>query len=114
MGIRTRGACLAAAVAWALVLWLILKKCRVRSRAPYVGPNQINLEVPLLEDSPTDITISTPTGDLPPTAINVAGSIGVFGVLNTDGSVNSPKNPVETGSIASFYVTGPGVPRPTR
>ena len=113
MGVRARGACLAAAVAWALVLWLILKKCRVRSRAPYVGPNQINLEVPLLEDSPTDITISTPTGDLPPTAINVAGSIGVFGVLNTDGSVKSPTNPAETNSIVSFYVTGLG-PRPTR
>ncbi len=76
----------------------------------YVGPNQINLEVPLIENSPTIMTISTPTGDLPPMAVNVAGSIGVFGVLNTDGSVNSPTNPAETGSIVSLYVTGLGVP----
>ena len=76
----------------------------------YVGPNQINLEVPLLEDSPTIMTISTPTGDLAPMTINVAGSIGVFGVLNTDGSVNSATNPAKAGSIVSLYVTGLGVP----
>ena len=56
--------------------------------------------------------ISTPTGDVPFMAVNVAGSIGVFGVLNTDGSVNSPTNPAETGSIVSLCVTGLAVPRP--
>jgi uncharacterized protein (TIGR03437 family) len=76
----------------------------------YVGPNQINLELPLFGHTPTIMTISTPTGDLPPMAVNIAGSIGVFGVLNTDGSVNSPTNPAETGSIVSLYVTGLGVP----
>ena len=39
-----------------------------------------------------------------------AGSIGVFGVLNEDGSVNSASNPAADGSIVVLYLTGLGAP----
>jgi uncharacterized protein (TIGR03437 family) len=43
-------------------------------------------------------------------SLNVAGSIGIFGVLNADGSVNSAANPAKGGSIVSLYLTGLGLP----
>lgn len=41
--------------------------------------------------------------------MNVAGSIGIFGVTNSDGSINSAANPAKMGSIVSLYLTGLGL-----
>ncbi len=76
----------------------------------YVGPNQINSEAPSVVLAPTTVTVETPSGALPAMAINVVGSIGVFGVVNPDGSVNSAANPAKEGSIVSLYLTGLGLP----
>jgi uncharacterized protein (TIGR03437 family) len=75
----------------------------------YVGPNQINFEVPGCPSEPATVTVVTPTGSLPPMSLNVAGSIGIFGVLNQDGSVNSASNPAQGESIVSLYLTGLGL-----
>jgi uncharacterized protein (TIGR03437 family) len=76
----------------------------------YVGPNQINFEVTPNLYAASTVIVVTPSGPLPAMTINVAGSIGVFGVLNTDGSVNSAANPAKDGSIVSLYLTGLGLP----
>jgi uncharacterized protein (TIGR03437 family) len=76
----------------------------------YVGADQINLQVPFDITDPATVTITTPTGTLAPMQLPVIGSIGIFGVVNQDGSVNSASNPAAEGSIVSLYLTGLGVP----
>jgi uncharacterized protein (TIGR03437 family) len=90
----------------------------------YVGPNQINFQAPFfgLGGKTTGYTlgstfpltetvlVTTPTGSLPAIQTQVAGSIGVFAVLNEDGSVNSVSNPAAEGSIVVLYLTGLGQP----
>ena len=83
----------------------------------YVGPNQINLQVPFLGSvgpvtalgtSPISITVTTPTGSLPALFTPVYSSLGIFGVVNEDGSINSMSNPAREGSIIMVYMTGLG------
>jgi uncharacterized protein (TIGR03437 family) len=83
-------------------------------RAPllYVGPNQINFQVPfLLAGQP--MTVMTSTGGTVPLQPPGNGSIGIFGVLNQDGSINSALNPAQEGSIVVLYATGMGRPSAT-
>jgi uncharacterized protein (TIGR03437 family) len=75
----------------------------------FAGADQINFEVPPNLYQPSTVTIVTPTGSLPPMTLNIAGSIGIFGVLNADGSVNSASNPAKNGSTVSLYLTGLGL-----
>jgi uncharacterized protein (TIGR03437 family) len=75
----------------------------------YVSSTQINFEVPPDPYQPSTLAIITPSGSLPPMNLNVAGSIGIFGVINSDGSVNSAANPAKAGSIVSLYLTGLGL-----
>ncbi len=83
----------------------------------YVGPNQINLQVPFFGPqgptvyavtTPSSIVVTTPTGTLPALQPQVAGSLGVFGVENADGSINSASNPAPEGSVVVLYLTGLG------
>jgi len=76
----------------------------------YVGPNQINFQVPFTLTNPATITITTPTSVLPAMQLPLIGSIGIFGVLNQDGSLNSASSPAKAGSIVSLYATGLGAP----
>ncbi len=76
----------------------------------YVGPGQINLQVPFALTTPTTITITTPTTTLAPLSVPVIDSIGIFGVVNQDGTVNTASNPASVGSVVSIYLTGLGAP----
>jgi uncharacterized protein (TIGR03437 family) len=77
----------------------------------YVGPNQINFQVPFSFISAATVTVTTPNGAVSPMLFErMVGSIGVFGVLNQDGTLNSPTNPAASGSIVSLYLTGLGAP----
>jgi len=74
----------------------------------YVGPGQINLQVPFALTSLSTITITTPTATLALMTVPLINSIGIFGVVNQDGTVNSPSNPAPVGSAVSIYLTGLG------
>ncbi len=83
----------------------------------YVGPNQINFQVPFFGPygqttgeaaAPQTILVASPTGPLPFLYAQTAGSIGIFAVINEDGSVNSASNPAADGSIVTLYLTGLG------
>ena len=54
--------------------------------------------------------ITTPSGALPPMYVRAIESVGVFGVLNPDNSVNSSTNPAPRGSVVSLFVSGLGQP----
>lgn len=54
------------------------------------------------------ITITTPTPTLALMTVPLINSIGIFGVVNQDGTVNSPTNPAPVGSAVSIYLTGLG------
>jgi uncharacterized protein (TIGR03437 family) len=75
----------------------------------YAGPNQINFQAPFSLPGAT-ITVTTPAGPLSPIQLRVIETIGVFGVLNEDGSLNSASNPARSGRIVSLYLTGLGAP----
>lgn len=79
----------------------------------YVGSDQINFQAPFNLTYPATMTVITPTATLAPMQLPLIGSIGVFGVLNQDGSLNSAANPAQSGSIVSLYATGLGAPSPT-
>src|SRR5579859_5731848 len=80
----------------------------------YVGPNQINFQVPWNALGNSDVTITTPTATLAPILIWSIASTGVFhrpvspfaAALNQNLSVNSSTNPAHAGSIISLYSTG--------
>ncbi len=75
----------------------------------YVGLDQINFQVPFqLAGQP--IAVTTSTGGVVSLEPRGNGSIGIFGVLNADGSVNSASNPAQEGSIVALYATGLGRP----
>jgi len=74
----------------------------------YVGPAQINLQVPFALNALSTITITTPTATLALMTVPLINSIGIFGVVNQDGTVNSPSNPAPVGSAVSIYLTGLG------
>lgn len=77
----------------------------------YVSANQINLLVPAELGSQTSaqlIVTVDGAASAPLTVALAAVSPGIFpgGVLNQDGSVNSPSSPAAAGSIVSIYATG--------
>src|SRR5579863_3102018 len=81
----------------------------------YVGPNQINFQVPFAFSGQSSIVITTPTMTLAPIWITQITSVGVFhepgsnyaAALNQDQSINSASNPAKPGSIISLFATGP-------
>jgi uncharacterized protein (TIGR03437 family) len=74
----------------------------------YVGPGQINLQVPFALNALSTITITTPTATLALMTVPLINSISIFGVVNQDGTVNSPSSPAPVGSAVSIYLTGLG------
>ncbi len=79
----------------------------------YVGPTQINFQMPFagLNGGPGTVVVTTPTGSLPPLQPQaVSHSIGIFVVVNEDFTANTPSNPAAVGSIVSLYLTGLGNP----
>jgi uncharacterized protein (TIGR03437 family) len=79
----------------------------------YVGPNQINFQVPFGVNGTTPVIVTTPSGQLPALPFQALGSIGIFGVVNPDGSINSASNPAPVGSAVALYATGLGAPEPS-
>jgi uncharacterized protein (TIGR03437 family) len=84
-----------------------------RATLLYVSPTQINLQVPFSPGNPIPLIVTTPTGALPVTQLWGIDSMGIFGVVNADGSVNTASNPALSGSIVSLYATGLGRPEPS-
>ena len=79
----------------------------------YVGPNQINFQVPFGVNATTPVIVTTPSGQLPTLQFQALGSVGIFGVINPDGSINSASNPAPVGSAVAIYATGLGAPEPS-
>jgi uncharacterized protein (TIGR03437 family) len=78
----------------------------------YVGPNQINLQVPFEVEPPVQLQVILPTGTLT-ASLAVSSALGLFtsnagwaAALNQDGTVNSSSNPAQPGSIVSLFGTG--------
>lgn len=79
----------------------------------YAGPNQINFQVPFGVNGTTPVIVTTPSGRLPALPFQALASVGIFGVVNPDGSINSASNPAPVGSAVALYATGLGAPEPT-
>jgi len=75
----------------------------------YAAAGQVNFEVPPNLYQPSTVTVVTATGSLPLMTLNIAGSIGIFAVVNADGSINSASHPAKDGSAVSLYLTGLGL-----
>jgi len=80
----------------------------------YVGPNQINLQVPFETSvySPIPLQLILPSGTVTAN-VPVSSALGLFtsggawaAALNQDGTVNSASNPAPPGSIVSLFGTG--------
>jgi len=79
----------------------------------YVGPDQINFQVPFRFLANGTVTVTTPSGTLPPMQMPQIVSLGLFqqsnssfaAALNQNGSVNSASNPAAAGSIVSLFGT---------
>ncbi|MCU1259722.1 MAG: hypothetical protein JWO80_2607 [Bryobacterales bacterium] len=79
----------------------------------FVGPNQVNLQVPSNLSAYT-VQVVTPKVALNPLRMTQSTSIGIFrsgtsafgAALNQDGSVNSAENPAQAGSIVSLFAIG--------
>jgi uncharacterized protein (TIGR03437 family) len=76
----------------------------------YVSANQINAIVPVgLEPGSVAAIRSTIAGSAPAFNASVqASSPGVFAILNQNGTINSPDNPAQVGSIVTAWMTGVG------
>jgi uncharacterized protein (TIGR03437 family) len=91
----------------------------------YVSSNQINLAVPLVPEGPLSATmmqvtvngVQSPPRQLPVTSANpslfvipesyqTTSQEFVAVALNADGSLNSPTNPAQLGSVISVFVNG--------
>ncbi len=81
----------------------------------YVGPNQINLQVPFESgaDSPIKLQVTLPSGTVsanftaqPAVGLFTSGGGAFAAALNQDGTVNSAPNPAAHGSIVSLFGTG--------
>jgi len=84
----------------------------------YVGPNQINGQVPLeVPVGPATFVVQSNGVSTPPTNVNIATTApGIFlldghraAALNQDFSVNGPDNPAGVGSVVAVYWTGQGL-----
>jgi uncharacterized protein (TIGR03437 family) len=77
----------------------------------YVGPNQINFQVPLEPNPggtfmPDLVRVMLPGGTIVLT-IPPSPALGLFApILNQDGTVNSAANPAVSGSIVTLFGTG--------
>ena len=85
----------------------------IPARLLYVGPNQINFQVPFALSATTPVIVTTPTGPLAALSFRNLPNIGIFGVINPDGTINSQSNPAPVGSAVAIYATGLGAPEPS-
>jgi len=81
----------------------------------YVQSSQINAQVPweLAGQTSAIMQVSYPGITSTGTPVAVRPSLpGIFDIVNSDGSVNSPSNPAQPGDFVSVYGTGGGVMSP--
>ncbi len=80
------------------------------ARTIYTSANQINVLVPAdLASNTAQVVVSANGVASAPVTVQVADAYpGIFdpGILNQDGSVNSPSNPAAAGSFVQIYATG--------
>ncbi|HUI80465.1 MAG TPA: SBBP repeat-containing protein [Bryobacteraceae bacterium] len=81
----------------------------------YVGPTQINVQVPfgISSPGPVQLQVVLPSGSLSLDSVPLAPSLGIFttdgvhaAALNQDGSYNTASNPAAAGSVVSLFGTG--------
>jgi uncharacterized protein (TIGR03437 family) len=80
----------------------------------YVGPGQINFQVPWDVMTDVTVTVTTPAAKLAPIVMRAISSTGIFhqmgssfaAALNQDLSINSSTNPAHGQSIVSLFATG--------
>ena len=81
----------------------------------YVQSKVINTQVPWELSGLTSTTVRVSYPGIPPQEVPVLlapSQPGVFGVRNSDGSLNSPVNPAKPGDFISVYGTGGGPTNP--
>ena len=81
----------------------------------YVQSGQINAQVPweLAGQTSATVQVSYPGVTSTGTPVVVTPSLpGIFCVVNSDGSLNSPSNPAQAGDYVSVYGTGGGAMSP--
>ncbi len=78
------------------------------AKVTYSAANQINVLVPADLASNTAKLVVTVNGvaSQPQTVNLVDAAPGVFGILNQDGTVNSPANPAVAGTVIQVFATG--------
>jgi len=82
----------------------------------YVSPGQINFQAPshLAPGAIARLEVlraSTGRAVAGGTFLVAPAAAGIFGVLNQDGSLNSPSNPASRGAFVQIYATGQGAVR---
>ena len=80
----------------------------------FVSPQQINAQLPFEVAAGTAIlTVAAAAGSSDPAPLDLTPtSVGIFVVLNQDGSLNSPVNPEMRGRAIVAYLTGQGLVSP--
>src|SRR6185295_10369793 len=81
----------------------------------YVQSHVINAQVPweLAGQTSTTVRVSYPGVSSADTPVLLAPSLpGIFGVRNSDGTLNSPSNPAKPGDFITLYGTGGGPTSP--
>ncbi len=90
----------------------------------YAGQNQLNVQVPYAfgEARPCDVQVivngtvkarsAVNVVEAAPALFTMAGGTGQAAALNADGSINSPDNPADRGSIVVLFATGEGQTNP--
>jgi uncharacterized protein (TIGR03437 family) len=81
----------------------------------YVQSHVINAQVPWELAGQTSTTVSVSYAGVPSTGTPVAvapSQPGIFGVHNSDGTLNSPSNPAKPGDFITIYGTGGGATNP--
>lgn len=80
----------------------------------YAQANQISAQVPLEIAGRTSVQVTIRANDVAgtfPVAV-ASSSPGIFYVINSDGTPNSPSNPAQRGDFISIYGTGGGLASP--
>lgn len=80
----------------------------------YVSPRQINFQTPWSLEPGTVARVEVVRGSSGQavaggTLLGAPAAAGIFGVLNEDGSINTPSNPAARGSVVQIYATGQGL-----
>lgn len=81
---------------------------RIRAFVPWTLPANAPARVDIVR-GPFSHSTSFPTASAAPAVYRVSPDSSHAALLNADGSLNSPSNPADPGSVVTFYATGFGL-----